>query len=295
MSDAATGSSKVIYNEENRYYIDINDNLTFLPDGESFILNSERDGYNHLYKWNWAKQQLTQLTQGAWDVDIMQGVDETGKVVYYTAGVNSPLERKLYRVDWEGKKTECLTPEMGTHEITPCAGFKYFLDKHSALNTVPVFSLIDKAGKKIRVLEDNEDLKRTIHNFALTPVTMLQVPNESGELLNAWMIKPAPFDPAKKYPLLMYQYSGPGSQEVEDKFPVGNYFWHQMMAQKGYVILCVDGTGTGARGEKFKKKTYLQLGKYESDDQIAVANIWPVRIISIVTVSVSGAGAMVVL
>jgi dipeptidyl-peptidase-4 len=271
LSDAATGGSKVIYSEENPYYIDINDNLTFLPDGQSFILNSERDGYNHLYKWNWVKQQLTQLTRGGWDVDLMQGVDETAKVVYYTAGVTSPLERKLYRVDWEGRKTECLTPASGSHEITPCAGFRYFLDKHSALNTVPVFTLINKEGKNIRVLEDNKALKQTMENFALSPVTMLQVPNENGDRLNAWMIKPANFDPAKKYPLLMYQYSGPGSQEVEDKFPVGNYFWHQMLAQKGYIILCVDGTGTGARGEKFKKKTYLQLGKYESNDQIAVA------------------------
>lgn len=271
LGDAATGSSKVIYNEENQYYIDISDNLTFLPDGESFILNSERDGYNHLYKWNWVKQQRTQLTQGAWDVDIVHGVDEAGKVVYYTAGVTSPLERKLYRVDWEGLKTKCLTPDKGTHEITPCAGFRFFLDKHSALNTVPVFSLIDKEGKKVRVLEDNTALKAVMENYALSPVTTLQVPNESGDQLNAWMIKPPDFDPAKRYPLLMYQYSGPGSQEVEDKFPVGNYFWHQMMAQKGYIVLCVDGTGTGARGEKFKKKTYLQLGKYESDDQIAVA------------------------
>ncbi len=271
LSDAATGSTKTIYTEENQYYIDINDNLTFLPDGESFILNSERDGYNHLYKWNWVKQQLTQLTRGAWDVDIMQGVDEKSKVVYYTAGVNSPLERKLYRVDWEGKNTLCLTPAEGTHEITPCAGFRYFLEKHSALNTVPVFTLIDNNGRKIRVLEDNKALRETMDRYMLSPVTMLQVPNEKGDRLNAWMIKPANFDPAKKYPLLMYQYSGPGSQEVEDKFPVGNYFWHQMMAQKGYIILCVDGTGTGARGEQFKKKTYLQLGKYESDDQIAVA------------------------
>ncbi|PSK89029.1 S9 family peptidase [Taibaiella chishuiensis] len=271
LADAATGSSKTIYTEENQYYIDINDNLTFLPDGESFILNSERDGYNHLYKWNWVKQQLTQLTSGGWDVDIMHGVDEKAKAVYYTAGVTSPLERKLYRVDWEGKKTLCLTPERGTHDITPCAGLRYFLDKHSALNTVPVFTLIDNNGRDIRVLEDNKALRETMDRYVLSPVTMLQVPNEKGDRLNAWMIKPANFDPARKYPLLMYQYSGPGSQEVEDKFPVGNYFWHQMMAQKGYIILCVDGTGTGARGEQFKKKTYLQLGKYESDDQIAVA------------------------
>lgn len=270
LANAANGNTRMIYTEENAAYIDINDNLTFLPDGRSFLITSERDGYNHLYKWNWEKQELTLLTQGAWEVDVMQGVDEKQQCVYYTAGVITPLERKLYRVDWNGKQTQCLTPEAGTHEVTPCAGYRYFLDKHSRLNAVPVYSLISNKGKKIRTLENNAALSQTMASYALGVVSTLQIPNGKGDMLNAWMIKPADFDPSRKYPVLLYQYSGPGSQEVEDKFPVGNYFWHQMMAQKGYIVVCADGTGTGGRGEKFKKKTYLQLGKYESEDQIAV-------------------------
>lgn len=270
LTKAETGESSLIYTEENPYYIEINDNLTFLPDGASLLLNSERDGYNHLYRWNWKTQQLTQLTQGAWDVDVMQGVDEREQCVYYTAGVASPLERKLYRTDWSGGKTVCLTEAPGMHDITPCAGFRYFLDKHSRMNQVPVFSLISNKGRAIRVLEDNRELKEKMDQYRLGTVTSLQIPNDHGEKLNAWMIRPADFDASRKYPVLLYQYSGPGSQEVEDKFPLGNYFWHQMLAQKGYIIVCADGTGTGGRGEKFKKKTYLQLGKYESEDQIAV-------------------------
>lgn len=270
LTDAVTGNAEIIYSEENPYYIEINDNLTFLPDGTSFAFTSERDGFNHLYKWNFIKKELTQLTHGGWDVDQVVGVDQVEKCVYYTAGVTTPLERKLYKTDWNGKQTKCLTPADGTHEITPCAGFKYFLDKHSRMNTVPVYSLINNDGAKVKVLEDNKALKQTMSSYALSMVSSLQIPNGTGDMLNAWMIKPANFDPSKKYPVLLYQYSGPGSQEVDDKFPVKDYFWYQMLAQKGYIIVCADGTGTGGRGEKFKKKTYLQLGKYESDDQIAV-------------------------
>ena len=270
LTNAADGLGKLIYSEENPSYIEINDNLTFLPDGQSFIITSERSGYEHLYKWNWVKRELTQLTSGGWDVDKMLGVDESKQCVYYTAGVITPTERKLYRVDWNGKQVQCLTSGEGMHEITPCVGFRYFLDKHSRLNTVPVYTLINNKGAAIRVLEDNAALKKTMSEFDLGTVTSLQIPNGKGDMLNAWMIKPVGFDPSKKYPVLLYQYSGPGSQEVLDKFPVGNYFWHQLMAQKGYIVVCADGTGTGGRGEKFKKKTYLQLGKYESEDQIAV-------------------------
>lgn len=267
---AGDGSAEVIYTEENPYYIEINDNITFLQNGTSFIFTSEQDGFNHLYKWDFVKKEKTQLTKGGWDVDQMKGVDQVNKCVYYTAGVTSPLERKLYKVDWNGRASVCLTPEAGMHDITPCSGLRYFLDKYSRLNTVPVFTLISNAGKKVRVLEDNADLKQRMASYSLGVISTLQIPNGKGDLLNAWMIKPADFDPAKKYPVLLYQYSGPGSQEVEDKFPVGNYFWHQMLVQKGYIVVCADGTGTGGRGAQFKKKTYLQLGKYESDDQIAV-------------------------
>jgi len=270
LADAQTGNSDVIYEENNKYYIEINDNLSFLPDGRSFVFTSEKDGFNHLYKWNWVDKKGTQLTKGNWDVDRIIGVDKKNACVYYTAGVISPLERKLYKVDLSGKASVCLTNEGGMHDITPCEGFQYFLDKYSKLNSVPVYSLINDQGKKVRVLEDNAGLKATMEKYDLSVVTTLQIPNGKGDLLNAWMIKPGNFDPNKKYPVLLYQYSGPGSQEVTDKFPVGNYFWHQMLAEKGYIVVCADGTGTGGRGEAFKKKTYLQLGKYESDDQIAV-------------------------
>lgn len=271
LTNATNGVSNVVLTESSKYYVEINDNLTFLADKQSFIFNSERDGYNHLYKWNWKKQELTQLTKGTWNVDVMHGVDEAKKCVYYTAGVNSPLQRKLYRADVSGKGIECLTPQDGWHDITPCTGFTYFLDRYSALNKVPIFSLLNTKGKAVRMLEDNSALQNRMAEYNLGKIKTLTVPGANKDWLNAWIITPPDFNESNKYPVLMYQYSGPNSQEVKDRFPLGNYFWHQMLAQKGYIIVCVDGTGTGGRSEEFKKKTYLQLGNLESNDQIAVA------------------------
>jgi len=270
MTNAADGSSHIIYKEENKYFIEISDNLKFLPNGYSFILNSERDGYNHIYKWDWDKQKLTLLTEGDYDVDAVVGIDEQRKLVYYTSAEASTLQRKLYAVDWNGGHKKCLTVESGTHGITPCEGYDYFLDRYSKLNTVPIYYLRDNSGKIIRTLEDNKTLADRMSEYALGDIHLTKMKGVDHKL-NAWIITPPDFDSTKKYPVLMYQYSGPGSQEVADRFPIGNYFWHQMLAEKGYIIVCADGTGTGFRGEEFRKKTYLQLGKYESDDQIAVA------------------------
>lgn len=268
--DAQNKERKVIYTESNSAYVEINDNLEFLPDNESFIFNSERNGYNHLYRYNWKEEELSALTKGNYDIESIVGIDKKEGLVYYTAAKKSALERKLYVMDFEGKNQHCISPEEGTHNITPCEGFQYFLDKHSTLNSVPVFYLRNAAGKIVRTLEDNNALKNKMSEYNLGKIQFRQIMGVQ-EKLNAWMITPPNFDSTKKYPVLMYQYSGPGSQMVADKFPLGDYFWHQMLASKGYIIFCVDGTGTGFRGEAFKKKTYLQLGKYESDDQIAVA------------------------
>jgi dipeptidyl-peptidase-4 len=190
--------------------------------------------------------------------------------VYYTSSESSPLERKLYAVTLNGGAKRCLTPEKGMHSITPCSGFNYFLDRYSRIDQVPVVYLRDANGNIIRTLEDNKALDAKMKEYALGNIKLMSIDGASDRL-NGWMITPPGFDSTKQYPVLMYQYSGPGSQEAADRFPVGNFFWHQMLAEKGYIVVCFDGTGTGARGEQFKKKTYLQLGRYESDDQIAAA------------------------
>ena len=270
LANANDGSTENIYTDSNKYYININDEITFLPDGHSMILCSERNGFSHFYNYDWQKKTMTDITNGSYDVSGLVGIDIPGKRVYYTSAEASPLERRLYVVDMNGNNKKCLTPEKGTHTITPCAGYQFFMDKYTSLSSVPVYTLLDASGKKIRTLEDNKEFATKIKEYALGSIQLTKFKG-ANEDLNAWMITPPGFDKSKKYPVLMYQYSGPGSQEVADRFPLGNYWWHQMLSEKGYIVVCVDGTGTGYRGEAFRKKTYLQLGKYESDDQIAVA------------------------
>ncbi len=270
-ADLAAGTLKGIYNENNKSYIEVSDNLVFLKDGHSMIFTTEVDGWNHLYVWEWTNQRLTLLTKGDYDVDALVGINEAAKTVYYTAAEGSPLERKLYAVGFSGEVKRCLTPDSGTHAITPVEGARYFLDRYSSLNTPPVYNLLDAQGKVVRTLEDNARLKAKMKEYRLGNMAFMQVTGDSGVQLNAWRMLPPDFDANKKYPVLLYQYSGPASQEVADRFPVRDYFWHQMLAQKGYIVVCADGTGTGFRGEAFRKKTYLELGRYESRDQIAVA------------------------
>ncbi|MBL7683460.1 MAG: S9 family peptidase [Flavipsychrobacter sp.] len=270
-ANAATGKSEVIYTEENKSYIEINDNMEFLPDNSSFIFTSEVSGYSHLHLWDWKNKKLTDLTPGKYDIADITGVDKTKKLVYYTAAENSPAERKLYVINWDGKKRKTITAEDGVHSITPIEGYQYFLDKYSKINQPPVYYLRDADGKILKILEDNKGLKDVMADYNLGNIAIKQIDLSGGNTFWTWMITPPNFDPNKKYPVLMYQYSGPGSQEVADRFPIRDFFWHQMLAQKGYIVFCADGTGTGYRGEAFKKKTYLQLGKYESDDQIAIA------------------------
>lgn len=277
LENAESKKSEIIFTEEDKYYVDINNNLTannnlnFLPDGHSLIINSEKSGFNQLYIWDWKSKNLNQITKGNWDVDKIIGVDNKNKLIYYTAAKESPMQRKLYRIQMNGKNDICLTPKNGYHEISGFTGNQYFLDGYSRANQVPVYQLVDASGKLVRILEDNHQLAKTLKDYNISPVQFFKIPNADGIELNAWKILPPDFDSTKKYPVLMFQYSGPGSQQVLDKFPLGNYFWHEMMAQKGYIIVCVDGTGTGMRGWAFQNKTYLNLGKYESRDQIDAA------------------------
>ncbi|NDC40217.1 MAG: S9 family peptidase [Chitinophagia bacterium] len=266
------GTTKVIYNESNARYINVDDKVEFLPDNKSLLFTSQRDGYNHIYWYNWNKRQLKDLTPGKYDISSIVSVNTDQNLVYYTAAESSPLVRNLYSVQYRTGDITCITKQKGTHVITPCAGNRFFLDKCSRIDAVPVYNLIDSRGQLVRTLEDNKALAEKMTQYALGHIGLTKIKCPTNTL-NAWMITPPDFDSNKKYPVLMYQYSGPGSQEVADRFPVGNFWWHQMLAEKGYIVLCVDGTGTGFRGEEFCKKTYLQLGKYESDDQIAAARV----------------------
>lgn len=265
------GNSTTVYQETNPYYIDIHDNVYFIQQGSKILLTSEQNGYNHLYLHDIKSNKLSPITKGAWDVDEIVSINEQDKKIYFTAGMHTPLERQFYQVSWTSTAVKPILDAAGWHNVTACNGDKFFLVKHQSVSQVPNFRLIDAKGKTVRILEDNKNLSGALANANMGSIEFLQIPNETGETLNAYILKPQNFDNTKRYPVLMYQYSGPGSQQVMNKFQLDHYMWHQYLAQEGYLVVVADGTGTGARGEAFKKKTYLQLGKLESDDQIAVA------------------------
>ncbi len=270
LTNTTNGTGKIIYTEENKAYIDVPE-ITFLTDGKSFIINSEKSGWNHLYQYQTNGKLIKQITQGNWDVDQFYGINPKTKQLYFSSSEVSSTERYIYELGIDGKNKVQLTKHKGWNTATFNADYSYFMLSNSSINTPSYFALCDKSGKEIRVLEDNKTLKDKLNNYKLSPAEITSYTNAYGEKLNAFIIKPKQFDATKKHPVLMYVYGGPGHQLAVNRWMGANYFWYQMLADKGYIIVCVDGRGTGFKGEAFKKSTYLQLGKYEIEDQIYVA------------------------
>jgi len=263
------GSGSVIYSEKADTYIEISDDFSFLSNG--FVIKSEKDGFYHLYMYDYNGEQKSAITSGNFEVTALLGVDEANGMVYYTAALPDPMNRQVYRASLDGKKKELLTPAKGKHDVKFSSNYKYFIDSHSDLNTPPAFTLYDEKGKAIRVLEDNNQLKSDLKKLNLNAGEFYSFTTSENVQLNGWMIKPANFDPAKKYPVLMYVYGGPGSQEALNEWGGFNYMWFQMLAQKGYLIACVDNRGTGGRGKAFRTATYKKLGYLETSDQMEAA------------------------
>ena len=270
-ADVRTGRTELLWEEQNKYYIEITDDLLFLDDGKTFIISSERDGFNHLYQFDLQGRLVRQLTNGPWDVRDFLGVDPKNKKLYYTSAEDSPMENHLYSIGLNGRNKQKLTQAPGYHSPAFSSGFKFFLNNYSTINQPPVFSVHDNRGREIRVLENNEALKQRLAEKGYVPAQFITIPVDEGEPLNAWIIFPPDFDENQKYPVLMYVYGGPNSQTVTDRWNTFNGAWFRMLAQQGYIVVSVDNRGTGARGEAFRKSTYMQLGKLEAWDQIAAA------------------------
>ncbi len=271
LADAASGKTSLLLKETNKYYIDIDDDLTFLKDGKCFIWTSEQDGYNHIYLYDMKGKKKKQLTSGQYDVSKFFGVNEETEQVYYKSSETSPLEENIYTVNLKGKNKERLTQGGGTHNAQFSSTFDYFVNNHSTINSPASYVVRDNKGKTVRVIENNAALVNTQGGYDINPVEFFQFETSEKVKLNGWMIKPTDFNPNRQYPVFMYLYGGPGSQQVKDQWKGQNYWWFQMLAQQGYVVACVDNRGTGARGEAFKKVTYQKLGHYETIDQIEAA------------------------
>ncbi len=269
--DANTGKVSTVLSENDKAYVDITDNLTFLNDN-SFIWTSEKDGYNHIYWYDKTGKLIKQITKGAWEVTAYYGFDEKSKTVYYQSVEGSSINREVYKINISGTNKVKLSSKTGTNSATFSSNYQYFINNFTNTQTPPVYTLNDsKAGKELKKIISNEKLLEKLTPYNLPQKEFLELKTENGQTLNAWIIKPSNFDVTKKYPLLMFQYSGPGSQEVANNWLDYNDLWHTMLAQQGYVVACVDGRGTGFKGAVFKKITYKELGKLEVEDQISAA------------------------
>jgi len=266
--NATDGSARTIFTETDDAYIDVTDNLTFLNDGEHFVWTSEKSAYNHIYLYNLKGRQVRKITKGDYDVTDFYGVDETNNTVYFASAERSPMHRDVYAVQLNGRNKRVLTNKMGTNSATFSTSYKYFINQHSDANTPYYFSLYNAEGSEVRMLKDNSRLNGALSEYALSNKEFFNFETTEGVNLNGWMMKPHDFDETKEYPVFMYLYGGPGSQQVTDAWGGSNFLWFQMLTQQGYIVACVDNRGTGARGAEFKKCTYQQLGKLETKDQI---------------------------
>jgi dipeptidyl-peptidase-4 len=271
--DATTASPKVVLNEKDKAYVDVTDNLTFLKDN-SFIWTSEKDGYNHIYLYDKNGKLKNQVTKGNWEVTSFYGFDEKTKTVFYQSVEKGSILRDVYKISLDGKKKVKLSSQVGTNAATFSPDFTYFINTYSSATVPPTYTLnSSKDGKKAQEIVNNTALVDKLKKYDLPTKEFFELTTEKGHKLNAWMIKPKDFDATKKYPVFMYQYSGPGSQEVANNWLDTNDMWFMMLSQQGYIIACVDGRGTGYKGAAFKKCTQKELGKFEVEDQIDAAKV----------------------
>lgn len=247
-------------------------NIAFYP--ENIVLMSERDGYNHLYLYTIGGNLVKQITKGKFEVKDFLGWDRNSNIFYYSSNEESPLRSAVYKIDAKGKKTK-LSVRTGTNTAIFNSTLTYYINKFSNLSTPTLITVNDNKGKELATLMDNAKLKKQIAGLNMPTKEFFKFKTTEGVELNGWMMKPANFDPNKKYPVIMHQYSGPGSQEVLDNWGVGSFrdggMFEAYMCDKGYIMVCVDGRGTGGRGAEFEKCTYLFLGVKESHDQVEAA------------------------
>ena len=274
-ADATTGKSRVFYDDTNEYYIDITDDWHFLEDGKRFLMTSERSGYNHIYLYNLDGTLVKQLTDGPWDVTSVYGFD--GKEVYFQAAKNTPVDRQIYAVNLKGQMREVIG-RPGTNNARFSNDFSYLININSTISQPNQYELYTNKGKLVRVLEDNHEFAEKLKTFNLGEKKLLKIsdpafvlPNGTQVDVDAWQILPPDFDPSKKYPVLIYVYGGPGHQTVNNSWANSDYWWLQLLAQHGIISVSINNRGSGAQGEAFKKMTYLQLGKYETEDMITLA------------------------
>ncbi|TWV14728.1 S9 family peptidase [Bacteroidaceae bacterium HV4-6-C5C] len=266
-ADPRSTVCKLAIRDESDTYISENtfDNIKFYPENFSFL--SEKSGFNHLYWYTMGGNLVRQVTSGNYEVKEFLGWDGAENAFYYTSNEGSPLQQAIYKIDRKGKKIK-LSSQTGTNNVQFSTDMKYFMNRYTNLQTPLIITLNDNTGKVLTTLVTNEKLKQKLSQYDIPQKEFFTFQTADGTMLNGWMMKPNGFSSTKKYPVLMYQYSGPGSQQVLDSWGIS---WETYMASRGYVVVCVDGRGTGGRGAAFEKCTYMKLGVKEAQDQVSTA------------------------
>ncbi len=265
IAEVGSGKTRTAITEKDQYWINVSDDLRFLKDGKRFVWSSERSGYRHIYLYDLDGKQLAQLTKGDWEVSAVQGIDETKGLVYFTAAEKSPLERHLYRVALDGSGFTRITKDDGTHGVNFAPDASAFVDTYSSTTNPPRQDLVRADGSRVAVVNENKVAE--LADYHLSPVQFLSVRSHDGIQLNAMMIKPPDFDPARKYPVLVFTYGGPHAQVVLNAWGGSTFLWHQMMAQKGYIIFALDNRGSAGRGHLFEEPIHFRFGAQELSDQ----------------------------
>ena len=258
--------SKVFYTEKSETYIEIDDNLEILSNNE-LVLSSEKDGFKHLYRLD-LNGQTHQITKGNWDVIDFYGVNEKDRMVYYSSSENGAINKSIFKISLNGKNKKQISTTNGYSDAEFSTGMNYFIKTYSTANTPNQYTLCNNQGVELFKIEDNNKLSTTLKNYHLSPKEFFKIKGETDSL-NASIIKPFNFDPTKKYPVYVHVYGGPGNNTVLNKYKGQDYLFHQLLAQKGYIVLSIDPRGTMYRGAQFKKSTYLKLGKLELEDVLA--------------------------
>lgn len=268
-----SGLCKRILREESDTYLNEKTFTSISFFDNHFILHSERSGYNHLYLYKIGGEFVRPITQGDFEVTGFFGWDQKKNLFYYESNEGSPLRSNAYKINAKGKKTR-LTKGDGSNSAVFSKGFKYFINTFDNLTTPHIVTTNDNNGKVLKTLVDNKKLNERLAGMTLPQKEFFTFNTSDGVSINGWMIKPHNFDNNKKYPVVMYQYSGPYSQEVKDTWYTGMYpgaAFEAYMCEQGFIMVCVDGRGTGGRGTEFGKCTYMKLGYYEPRDQVEAA------------------------
>lgn len=274
MANPRSAICKVAIRDEAEQYIkeQAYSDIVFYP--EHIVLMSERDGYNHLYLYTIGGNLVKQITKGNFEVKEFLGWDQKANVFYYTSNEGSPLRTAVYKIDGKGKKTK-LSTRTGTNNALFSKNLNYYINTYSSAQTPTLITLNNNKGQEMVTLLDNKELKSKIAQLNIPTKEFFTFKTKEGVELNGWMMKPVNFNPSKKYPVIMHQYSGPGSQQVLDKWGIGSFgdggMFEAVMCDKGYIMVCVDGRGTGGRGAAFEKCTYLSIGVKEAIDQAQAA------------------------